>query len=300
MAAAAPAPEDVRITHADKLLFPDAGVTKADLAAYYAGVAEHMLPHVRGRPVSMQVFHGGVSAPGHFMKQAPDYFPGWVKRVTVPKKGGTVTHAVADNAATLVLLANHNVITPHVWTSRVDKLDRPDRLIVDLDPEGDDDFERVKAGAKLMKGIYEAVGLVPFVMSTGSRGLHVVAPIRREIDFEAVLDLARDLARIAVDARPEDLTTAFMKDDRGGRVFVDILRNRWAQTAVPAYAVRPRPDAPVATPLSWHELDSADLHPRRWTVTNLHQRLAGIGDPWADMQRAATSPRSAARRAKSL
>jgi bifunctional non-homologous end joining protein LigD len=298
MVAAAPAPDAVRVTHPDKVLFPDGGLTKSDLVDYYARVAEHMLPHVRERPVSMQVFHEGVTKPGHFMKNAPDYFPSWVKRVTVPKKGGTVTHVVADNAATLVLLANHNVITPHVWTSRVDRLERPDRLIVDLDPEGEDDFGRVQAGARLMKDIYEAVGLAPFVMTTGSRGLHVVAPVRRELDFDGVLELANQIARAGTAAQPDDLTTAFKKDERGGRVFVDVLRNRWAQTAVPPYAVRPRPEAPVATPLRWEELDSA--HPRRWTVRNLDERLAQAGDAWAGIAAAASSPRSALRRARRL
>jgi bifunctional non-homologous end joining protein LigD len=300
MAIAAPPPDRVPVTHPDKLLFPDAGITKADLAAYYAGVADAMLPHVRGRPVSMQVFHEGVERPGHFMKQAPDYFPKWVKRVVVPKKGGTVTHVVADSAATLVLLANHNVITPHVWTSRVDRLDRPDRLIVDLDPSGDDEFERVRAGAQVMRDIYAAAGLAPFVMTTGSRGLHVVAPIRREVDFDGALELASELARVAVEAMPDDLTTAFRKEGREGRVFVDVLRNRWAQTAVPPYAVRPRPEAPVATPLRPEELDSGDLHPRRWTVLNVRDRLAAGGDPWADIGAAAVSPRSALRRARKL
>jgi bifunctional non-homologous end joining protein LigD len=300
MVPVAPAADAVPISHPDKLLFPDAGLTKGDLAAYYAGVAGVMLPHVRGRPVSMQVFHGGVSAPGHFMKQAPDYFPAWVKRVTVPKKGGTVTHAVADNAATLVLLANHNVITPHVWTSRMDRLDRPDRLIVDLDPEGEDDFARVKAGARLMREIYSAAGLEPFVMTTGSRGLHVTAPLRREADFDDVLELAQELARVAVAAQPDDLTTAFMKADRGGRVFVDVLRNRWAQTAVPPYAVRPKPEAPVAAPLRWAELDDDGLTSRRFTLADVGARLADGGDPWADIAAAAGSPRSALRRARKL
>jgi bifunctional non-homologous end joining protein LigD len=300
MVPAAPAPDAVRVTHPEKLLFPDAGLTKADLIAYYAGVAEVMLPHVRGRPVSMQVFHGGVNRPGHFMKQAPDYFPAWVTRVTVPKKGGTVTHAVADNAATLVLLANHNVITPHVWTSRADRLDRPDRLIVDLDPEGEGDFPRVKAAASLLREIYSAAGLEPFVMTTGSRGLHVTAPLRREADFEDVLELARELARVAVAAQPDDLTTAFMKADRGGRVFVDVLRNRWAQTAVPPYAVRAKAEAPVAAPLRWEELADDALTSRRFNVVNLGGRLASGGDPWSDIAAAASSPRSALRRARKL
>lgn len=301
MAPRAPQPDQVRVSSAGKVLFPGAGFTKADLVDYYVRVAEVMVPHIKGRPVSMQVFPGGIAKGGHFAKQAPDYFPGWVGRVTVPKKGGTVTHPLADSAAALAVMANHNSITPHVWTSRADRLDRPDRLIVDLDPSGgDEDFPRVRAGALLLREIYESAGLAAFVMTTGSRGLHVVAPLRREAGFEAVLELAREIARVAVAAQRDDLTSAFMKDDRDDKVFVDVLRNRWAQTAVPPYAVRPRPGAPVAAPIEWPELEDPQVGPRSWNLASLPERLARHGDPWAEIGSAAASPRSALKRAKGL
>jgi bifunctional non-homologous end joining protein LigD len=288
---------EVQITHPEKVLFPEAGVTKADLAGYYADVASVILPHVRGRPISMQVFHGGVGTPGHFMKQAPGHFPDWIERVTVPKKGGTVTHVVANRPETLPYLAGQNVITPHVWTSRADRLDRPDRLVLDLDPSGGlEDFPRVRAAAALVGELYRESGLEPFAMLTGSRGIHVVAPIRRELEFPEVFALARALAAAAVERSPDELTTEFHKDKREDRIFVDDLRNRWAQTVVPPYAVRALPEASVATPLRWEELDDADLAPRAWTVHNIGERLAGGGDQWADIAAAATSPRSAAKK----
>jgi bifunctional non-homologous end joining protein LigD len=295
MVASAPAPEDVRVTHADKLMFEEAGLTKGDLIAYYAWVGDVMLPHVKGRPVSMQVFHGGVGAPGHFMKQAPDYFPRWVRRVTVPKKGGSVTHVVANDADTLRLLANHNAVTLHVPTSRRDRLERPDRLIVDMDPPDDRRWPEVVAGARLVAEVVRAVGLEPFAMATGSRGLHVVAPLRREADYPEVFALSKAIAAHAVAASPDRLTMEFMKAERDERVFVDVLRNRWAQTAVAPYAVRAKPDAPVAVPLEWKDVEAVGPHP--FTIPTFPYDRP---DPWADIAAAAASPRSAARRAAKL
>ena len=290
----APPPADVPLTNPDKVLFPGAGVTKAELAGHYANVAGWILPHVSGRPVSMQVFHAGVGRPGHFMKQAPDHFPAWIRRVTVPKKGGEVTHVIAEHAADLVYLAGQNVITPHVWTSRADRLDRPDRLVLDLDPSGgDEDFPLVRRAARMVGDLFREVGFEPFAMLTGSRGIHVVAPLRRELAFGEVFALSRALARAAVERCPDDLTTEFHKENREAKIFVDDLRNRWAQTVVPPYAVRARPEATVATPLRWEELDDEALSPRHWTVRNIAERG---GDPWADIAAAAASPRSALKR----
>ncbi len=279
----APAPQDVPLTNPGKVLFGAAGVTKAELAAHYAAVAEWMLPHVSGRPISMQVFHGGVERPGHFMKQAPEHFPQWMKRVTVPKKGGEVTHVVAEHAADLVYLAGQNVVTPHVWMSRADRLERPDRLVLDLDPSGgDEDFPVVRRAARMVGELYREAGLEPFAMLTGSRGIHVVAPIRRELDFPEVFALSRALARAAVERCPDDLTTEFHKENREDKIFVDDLRNRYAQTVVPPYAVRARPEATVATPIAWDELD-APLDPAAFTIETVPRRLATRDDPWAEL-----------------
>jgi bifunctional non-homologous end joining protein LigD len=286
----------VRLTHPDKVLFPADGITKADLAEHYARVADVMLPHLRGRPLSLQVYPGGIDRRGHFLKQVPDYFPAWVRRAELPKRGGTVTHAIADRPETLRMLVQHNAITPHVPTARVDRPERPDRMILDFDPEGgDEDWPVVVAGARAAGERLRAAGLEPFAMTTGSRGLHVVAPIRREVDYPAVLAMAKALAAALTADAPDDLTTEFMKDKRGGRVFVDVLRNRMAHTAVAPWATRARDGAPVAMPLRWQELDEPGLHPRGWTLRTVPQRLRA-GDPWEGFSSAAASPRSAARR----
>jgi bifunctional non-homologous end joining protein LigD len=276
----------VDVSKPDKALFP-CGVTKADLARHYAAVAPLMLPHVRGRLVSMQRFPDGIEGEGWYEKQVPRHFPDWIERVTVPKRGGTVTHVVISEPATLVYLANQGCVTPHVWLSRADRPDRPDRLVIDLDPAGDDAFDDIRATARDVVGpLLREHGLTPFAMVTGSRGIHVVAPLRRTADFEVAREWSRALAEEAA-ARDDRLTTAFHKADRGGRILVDVMRNRWAQTAVPPYGVRPKPGAPVAVPIAWEELDDDGLRPDAWTVRNVAERLAAAEDPWAGMQSAA-------------
>src|SRR4051794_22274660 len=282
---------EVPISHPDKVLFPGAGVTKAGLAEHFERVADRMLPHIRDRPLSLQVFPGGVARPGHFMKQAPDYFPDWVRRVTVPKKGGEVTHVVANDADTLRLLANHNAITLHIPTSRRDRPDRPDRLIVDLDPSDDQDWPAIVAGARLVADMFRQIGLEPFAMATGSRGLHVVAPLRRELGYPEIFAFAKAISLRAAAESPDHLTTEFLKVSRDDRIFVDVLRNRWAQTAVAPYSPRAKPDAPVATPLEWDEVEAAG--PRPFTIATLPPDRR---DPWAAIGDAAASPRAAAKR----
>ena len=282
---------NVRITHPDKVLFPD-GITKADLAEYYRDVAGAMLPHVRDRPVSMQRFNGGITRPGFFHKDIPKGAPEWVPTVEVPKKGGTVRHVLANETATLVWLANQNCITPHVSTARADRLDRPDRIVWDLDPSGDD-FDLVRRTAIDLGALLREAGTEPHAMVTGSRGIHVVVAVRRRYAYGAVRDAALAIAQTLVERSPADLTTEFYKEKREGRLFVDVNRNGRAQTAVPPYAVRPRPGAPVATPLRWEELDDRGLAPDAWTIRTVRERLERDGDPWAGIARAAGAlPRS--------
>lgn len=276
----------VEVTRPRKLLFPQAGVTKGDLVAYYERVAEHMLPHVRDRPVSMQRFPDGIEGYGFFHKDVPDHFPAWISRVEVEKHGGTVTHAVASNADTLAYLANQGCITPHVWLSRRDRLRFPDRLVFDFDPSVDD-FAAVRRAARNAGQLLRQLGLAPFAMVTGSRGIHVWSPLQRRAEFEQVRAFAMDVARVMVARLPDELTLESRKAKRGDRMLVDVNRNAYAQTAVPPYAVRPRAQAPVATPLEWEELSDSRLRPDRWTVKNLFRRLSSKGDPWAGMARSA-------------
>ena len=270
----------IPISHADRVVFPQAGLTKLDLARHYADVAPAMVPHVRDRPLALQSFPRGVAGEGFFLKDAPRHFPDWIATAEVPKReGGTVRHVLANDAATLVYLAGQNVVTPHVWTSRVDRLERPDRLVFDLDPSNRR-FGEVRAAARRLGELLRGLGLEPFAMTTGSRGLHVTVPLRRTADFTAVHAFARDVARALVAQDPGGLTVEFARDKRGERIFVNVNRTRYGQHAVAPYAVRPLPTAPVATPLRWEELDDPGLDPRGWTVATIGERLAEVGDPW--------------------
>jgi bifunctional non-homologous end joining protein LigD len=280
-------PREVRLTHPDRVLWPGDGITKGDLAAYYRAIAPAMLPHVRDRPLSMQRFRDGIDHDGFFQKEIPRGAPEWVRRVAVDKRGGSVCHVLANDADTLVWLAQVGCVTPHVFPRRADRLDRPDRLVIDLDPSTDD-FGSVRRAALRCGAAFRECGLEPFALVTGSRGIHVVAPLRRTRDVHEVLDWSRAFAEDLVAGAPDELTTEFHKAQRGDRIYVDVARNGPAQTVVPPYAPRPRAHAPVATPLRWEELSDADLTPDRWTLRTVLDRLEELGgDPWAEIGDAA-------------
>ena len=276
----------VTISHPDKVLFPAAGLTKQDLADHYERVADAMLPYVRDRPLALQVFPKGIGDRGFFMKAVPDYFPEWIDRVTVPKREGTVTHVLARDADTLLYLAGQNVVTLHTWLSRADEPTQPDRLIVDFDPSGGG-FADVRAAARDAGDRLRDKGLVPYAMVTGSRGIHVVCPLRRGASFTEVHQWTRALAEEMVRDDPRRLTLEWKKVDRGKRIYVDVNRIAYAQHAVAPYGVRPRDKAPVAMPIHWEELSDRNLKPDRWTIKNAGARLEAEGDPWKGMMRRA-------------
>ncbi len=272
----------IAVSNADRVMFPSDGITKGDIVDYYRRVAPWMVPHVKDRPVSMQRVRENIDTQVFYQKDMPSHFPDWINRVTVPKVGGTVTHVVCDNAETLVYIANQGCITPHVWLSRVAALDKPDRMIIDLDP-GDGGVADARFAARLARELLTEAGLVPYLMATGSRGYHVVVPLRPNEGFEEVREVCFGLAEALARRAPDRLTTEFYKAERAGRLFLDCNRNAWAQTAVPPFAVRPKPGAPVAVPLDWEELDTAE--PDGWTVRTVMERLEAGADPWADLGR---------------
>jgi bifunctional non-homologous end joining protein LigD len=273
----------IRITHEDRVVFPEVELTKLDLARYYEHAAPAMLPYVRDRPLALQAFPQGIEGEGFFMKAIPRHFPAWVKRATVPKRGGTITHILAQDAATLVYLAGQNVVTVHTWLSRADKPDQPDRLTLDFDPSGGG-FDEVRAAARHAGDRLRDIGLFPFEMTTGSRGVHVVCPLRRGPDFSEVHGFARAIAQRMVEDDREHLTLEWHKSERGKRIYVDVNRIAYAQHAVAPYAIRPKPNAPVAVPLHWEELSNKKLRPDGWTIKTVGERLDGE-DPWDGMRR---------------
>ncbi len=276
---------EITISNPNKVLFPDDGITKSDLVDYYRGIADRMLPRVRDRPLHMNRFPDGIGGIAIQQKRVPDSFPPWIKRATVDlHKGGTITHAVIDNAATLVYLANYNMITAHVWLSRIQASERPDQLIFDLDPSGDD-FGLVRTTALKLKASLEALKLIPFVKTTGSRGLHLVVPITPTTGFEEAHIFADYVAQRLAASDPDQLTTEFIKQKREGRLFIDVNRNAYAQTAVAPYSVRARRAAPIALPIAWSDVEREMLRPDGITIRNLWDWLRDRDDPWKQMER---------------
>ena len=273
----------VQVSSVDRPFFPDAGLTKGDLIAYYRDVAEVMVPHLAGRPLNLQRFPNGVNGKGFWQQGASDHFPDWVRTVTVERRGrgGTVDHVVCDDAATIVYLANLATVTFHAWTSTVEHLARPDLVVLDLDPDPDQGLDVVRAAARAVRAACEEIGLVPFVQTSGSRGYHVVMPLVPGPDVEVVRQFADELALLVAARDPGRLSVEWRKVKRDGRLLLDTARNGYAQTLVAPYSVRPRPEAPVATPIDWDELGRVE--PRSYTLTNLRRRLARKPDPWAGM-----------------
>lgn len=279
----------IELSNLDKVLFPGEGITKGEVIDYYERIADTMLPYVEGRVISMHRWPDGLEGDDFYQKETPDYFPDWIRTERVEKEGGTNRQVVIDDAATLVYLAQQACLTPHVWMSRVEAIRRPDRMVFDFDPPGDheESFDEVRWAARRLRELLDDVGLPSFVMTSGSRGLHVYVVLDAGADFDTVKDFSRDLAELLTARHPERLTVAARKKKRGDRVFVDYLRNEYAQTSVAPYALRARPGAPVATPLEWDELSVSGMGPRRYTIANLFRRLGARDDPWAGLDRSA-------------
>ncbi|HEV2782544.1 MAG TPA: non-homologous end-joining DNA ligase [Actinophytocola sp.] len=291
---------EVELSNLDKPMFPADRLSKGDVIGYYRAVADVMVPHLAGRPLVLRRYPEGIEAGGFVQQKASDYFPDWLTIARAPRRGGdgTVDHVVCDDAATLVYLANQATIELHAWLSTVDDLERPDRLVVDLDPPPGTDVATLRRVARAARDLFGAVGLTPFVQATGGRGFHVVAPLDGSADFEYVRDLAGELAEHLAARDPDRLTTAQRKQRRGDRIFLDVNRNAYGQTFVAPYSLRARPGAPVATPLDWSELGRTTPdghHPR-----GIRQRFGRKTDPWATMDEHATAAATARRKLDAL
>lgn len=276
----------VPLSHLDKVFFPDDAVTKGDLVDYYREMAPRMLGYLKDRPLTMDRYPDGITGQRIVQKNAGKHFPDWIRVAEVGKQGGTVSHVIADRADTLVYLANLGTIEFHVFLSRVGALDEPDQLVFDLDPPSDDRFDEVRRHALHLRGLLDdELGLTTYVKTTGGRGLHVHVPLRPEEDFDAVRGFARSAAVVLAGRYPDELTVEQRKDQRGDRLYLDIMRNAYAQTAVAPYSVRARPGAPVSMPLTWEEVADSGLSPHQFTIKTAAARVESSDDPWADMAR---------------
>ncbi len=280
----------IEISKPDKIMYPDEKLSKEDIIRYYHDVSEYIIPHLKNRPLSMHRYPDGIDGKEFFQKQAPDYFPGWIEKREVKKKeGGNVEHVICQNVETLIYLADQACLVMHVWLSRVDKPDNPDRLIFDLDPSGDN-FESVRfAARKLYDFLTEKLEITPFVKTTGSRGVHVVVPLDRSETFDTVREFAHRITKILAEENEDRITTEISKEKRGKRVFLDVARNAYAQMAVSAYSLRAKTGAPIATPVSWEELWDQKMYPQKFTVKNIMRRLGNKEDPWKNINRHAIS-----------
>jgi bifunctional non-homologous end joining protein LigD len=289
----------VKVSNPGKVLYPDDGISKSDLVDYYRQVAEFMLPHLRGRPVAMERYPDGIDGERIFQKDVPGYFPDWIDRVEVQKEGGKLRQVLCEDAATLVYLANQACITPHVWLSRADRPDRPDQLIFDLDPAGDE-FEDARVAALSLRSLLGELELPSFAKTTGGKGIHLTVPLDRRAGFEEVRGFAREVAEVLAGRDPDRLTTEQRKQRRKGRLYLDTMRNAYAQTAVPPFAARARPGATVAAPLDWNEVEDRSLRPSRFTITSILDRLERTDDPWKDLRRRGRSLSQARKRLAAL
>lgn len=276
----------------DKVFYPEHDgadpVTKGDVVNYYKDIAEVMLPHAGGRPLTLRRFPDGIETKGFYMQEAQDYFPEWIERVPAERSdGSTIRHAVANRAADLAYLASLGTLEFHTWLSRVDDIRKPDWLVFDLDPPGDavEAFDVVRQGALDLRDLLDELGLAVFVKLTGSKGLHVVAPITPGEDFDDVRAFAQDAARLLASRKPDDYTTQQRKEKRKGRLYLDVMRNAYAQHAVAPYSLRPLPGAPIAAPLDWDEVEDAALTPRDVTIRSVFRRLGQKDDPWQTISR---------------
>jgi bifunctional non-homologous end joining protein LigD len=287
------------ITHPDKVLFPADGITKGELAAYYEAMAPLMLPHLRGRPITMERYPAGIGSKGFWQKDVSRAFPEWLERVEVPKKDGAVRHPLANDARSLQWMANQNCITLHVWPSRVPALLNPDLCLFDLDPSADDPAT-ARAATLEVRDLLSDLGLRSWVKTTGSKGFHVAVPLDGTADFEEVASFAHRAGALLAKRNPDRLTQEFLKVDRAGRVLVDTGRNGWSATFAAAYTVRARPGAPVSAPCSWPEVERGEVGPRSFTLRGMPQRIAAAGDLWADLPASGQSLRAAEERLRML
>lgn len=291
----------VETSNESKIFFPDCRLTKGGLIDYYERIADRILPYLKERPLVLQRFPEGIEGEGFYQKQASDYFPDWITRVRVEvgSSNGSQELVVCDKKATLVYLANQACIALHPWPSRTGRLDHPDLLVIDLDPPRRD-FEAARRAALQVRDLLDDLGLMSYPKLTGSRGVHIRVPLNRSERFDEVRAFARKAMEVLASLHPDELTTEHRKDKRLGRLYLDVGRNAYGQTAVAPWSVRPLPQAPVARPLTWDALQRLGLGPRGCTVKNGLGRTWQRADPWAGFRRRARALQRARQRLATL
>src|SRR5690242_14552742 len=283
VAADRPVVAGVGISHSDRVIYPDLGISKLQLARYYEAIGPRMLPHLAGRPLTLVHCPDGLAAPCNYLRHAKAWGPNALRRVRIREKTKTGEYLVADSIEAIVSLAQMGIVEIHTWNSTDDNIERPNRIILDIDPGPTVTWKQVATAAKLARDVLKTLGLESWVKTTGGRGLHVVVPIKRERDWSECLDFARDVSEAITRTDTRLYTTAFTKAGREDKLLIDYLRNNRTNTSVAAFSTRARSGAHVSMPVSWRELTSA---PERWTMLTVLQRDERLRtDPWADYWR---------------
>lgn len=295
----------VLITHPERIYFPETGITKGEVLAYYRDVAPYLLPHLAGRPMVMERWPEGISEHSFYQKDAPSYFPDWLRRHSMAyrRAGKTVHHPLVDDAADLLYLVNLGTLTLHAFLSRLPDLEHPDHVVIDIDPPHPEPTASGGSGAReafqlaletahLFRDELVAAGMDPLVKTSGKRGLHLALPLDGSLDYREVRASLTDLFDRLISRYPRRLTREAHLDRRGGRVYLDALRMALGATVVPPYVVRPTPEATVSMPVTWEELDRIES-PAVFTVRTALPRLAQTGDLWAALAPATPVPGAA-------
>ncbi|WP_203293396.1 non-homologous end-joining DNA ligase [Luteirhabdus pelagi] len=264
----------VEISHPDKILFPTKEITKADMVKYYASIADKMLPYLKGRPLTLRRFPDGVDTDGFYQKNASDYFPDFIKTVQIETKEGSNTQVYCNSKKSLIYLANQGTISFHIWLSKRDKPEKPDKVVFDLDPPANS-FDKVKKAAKKIGDFLKDNGKDPNLMTTGKSGFHIWYTERRTQTFDERRETIKALADEMEQAFPELLTTATRKNKRNGKIFIDYLRNAYGQTSVCPYSIRATSEAGIATPIGWDELSKIESA-SHYNFENIQRRLGQL------------------------
>jgi bifunctional non-homologous end joining protein LigD len=292
---------DVRLTSADRVLFPEDGITKGDLFAYYERVAPTLVPHLRQRPFTLKRYPHGIDGEVYFQKQAPRGLPEWIKTrrfTTHPREGGSreVDFVLVDSPDALLWMVQMNCVDMNAWYSRVDKPDRPDYVVFDLDPPDEPDgFEQAIEAARLVGDLLDEVGLPGYPKTSGADGIHVLAPVKRRATFKETYAFAETASRLLEQRHPGLVTTEWLKKKRSG-VLLDHRQNGWGKTIASVYSVRPKPGAPVSTPLRWDELKPG-MRPTDFPMSVALERIERHGDLYAPVL---SDPRALSAAAKQL
>ncbi len=267
------------ITSPEKVYFAERGETKGDLAEHYTRVAEPLMRAMGGRPVLLQRFPDGAGGPSFFQKRVPKNRPGWLQTTTVATPNGTTSEAlVAADLDHVLWAVNLGCLGFHVWPYLADDPEHTDELRIDLDPTPGTDFSHIQRAAAELRVLLAEAGVTGYPKTTGNRGLHVYIRLAPRWDSYQVRSGAVAIARELERRRPDLITAAWWKEERGQRVFVDFNQNAPHKTVFGAWSVRARPGAQVSTPVGWDEID--DIHPDQFTIASLPARLATVGDPW--------------------